>query len=428
MKKILFLMLLFCLKPTLSFAESCTSLPDCEKLGYYLGYNAACGTDDSRYIFCPYDVRYRKCVNYDCANMGFTADDKSAWCRNIVTCKFDEAYTLCADSYEIGATCTPVECTAVTIPSENAHGTVKCQPKAADCSTGEPVYTAWACDIGFHEQNGACVANCPIVNCPAGITPPENATCTSKCSSVSSSCVTGQEVCLSYSCNSGFHAEGGLCLPDPVCTPITCAAVERPAHSHGTTQCIPTASDCSTQAPVYTDWACDTNYHKDGNTCQKDCSIKTCTAVTVPENGRCKTTCKSQNASCVEGSEVCGNVYRTSTNKETLANKIVHLTLALRSAFLPMHTAQHNVSLTIQTVRRANRCLPIGNATAVSTRKAVCANKIVRFKLVHKLLLLRTQLVPRFANRKTLIAIKVDRFALHGNAMKAITKTAILAL
>ena len=305
MKKILFLMLLFCLKPTLSFAESCTSLPDCEKLGYYLGYNAACGTDDSRYIFCPYDVRYRKCVNYDCANMGFTADDKSAWCRNIVTCKFDEAYTLCADSYEIGATCTPVECTAVTIPSENAHGTVKCQPKAADCSTGEPVYTAWACDIGFHEQNGACVANCPIVNCPAGITPPENATCTSKCSSVSSSCVTGQEVCLSYSCNSGFHAEGGLCLPDPVCTPITCTAVERPAHSHGTTQCIPTASDCSTQAPVYTDWACDTNYHKDGNTCQKDCSIKTCTAVTVPENGRCKTTCKSQNASCVEGSEVC---------------------------------------------------------------------------------------------------------------------------
>ncbi|MBR2300031.1 MAG: hypothetical protein IJ870_05615 [Alphaproteobacteria bacterium] len=95
MKKIFLLALMLLFKPALSYAETCVALPDCEKLGYYLGYNAACGTDDSRYILCPYDVRYRKCVNYDCASMGFTKENKTAWCKTVVTCKFDSSYTLC---------------------------------------------------------------------------------------------------------------------------------------------------------------------------------------------------------------------------------------------------------------------------------------------------------------------------------------------
>jgi len=98
MKRIFFLMFLLCLKPVSSFAESCTALPDCRKLGYHLGYSSACGTDDSRYIFCPYDIRYRKCVNYDCETMGFTQEDKTSWCQEVVECKFNSSYTLCAEA------------------------------------------------------------------------------------------------------------------------------------------------------------------------------------------------------------------------------------------------------------------------------------------------------------------------------------------
>ena len=100
MSKFFGFILLTCFVPGMvSAAESCANLPDCEALGYHLGTEAACGTgegSDSRYIVCPYDSNYRKCVNYDCAGLGFTTADKSSWCETIVHCKFDDAYTLCA--------------------------------------------------------------------------------------------------------------------------------------------------------------------------------------------------------------------------------------------------------------------------------------------------------------------------------------------
>lgn len=74
----------------------CGQLPDCEALGYYVGNDPACGDNDANYIKCPYDQNYKKCVNYDCARIGFTASNKSEWCAEIVKCKHDPNLTLCA--------------------------------------------------------------------------------------------------------------------------------------------------------------------------------------------------------------------------------------------------------------------------------------------------------------------------------------------
>ena len=101
MSKFFYLGFFVCLMPVAVRAQSmCASLPDCEQMGYHLGYEAACGTDNSRYITCPYDTNYRKCVNYDCAKLGFTTTDKSSWCKTVVTCKFNASFTLCAETKE----------------------------------------------------------------------------------------------------------------------------------------------------------------------------------------------------------------------------------------------------------------------------------------------------------------------------------------
>ena len=101
MLKFFYLSLLVFVIPFAARAENaCASLPNCEQMGYHLGYEAPCGTDESRYIACPYDTNYRKCVNYDCAKLGFTMANKSSWCKTIVTCKFNASYTLCAETKE----------------------------------------------------------------------------------------------------------------------------------------------------------------------------------------------------------------------------------------------------------------------------------------------------------------------------------------
>ena len=74
----------------------CSELPDCEALGYYVGTDSACGNNDANYIKCPYDQNYKKCVNYDCAEIGFTASNKSEWCAEIIKCKHNPDLTLCA--------------------------------------------------------------------------------------------------------------------------------------------------------------------------------------------------------------------------------------------------------------------------------------------------------------------------------------------
>ena len=74
-------------------ALDCEKVPDCESLGYSKAEDPNCADDG--YMFCPFNHEYKKCVNMDCAKMGFTEDDKTSWCKDIVSCKGDEDLTLC---------------------------------------------------------------------------------------------------------------------------------------------------------------------------------------------------------------------------------------------------------------------------------------------------------------------------------------------
>ena len=74
-------------------AIDCQTPPDCTSLGYAAENDPNCAANG--YVYCPFDKTYKKCVNYDCAKLGFTEDDKTSWCKNIVSCKGDEDLTLC---------------------------------------------------------------------------------------------------------------------------------------------------------------------------------------------------------------------------------------------------------------------------------------------------------------------------------------------
>ena len=95
MKKILLFLLV--LSFNAQAEKNCAELPDCEALGYYKGSDTRCDSDDSHYIRCPYDKNYKRCVEYNCAKIGFTQTDKSAWCAKVIPCKNNPSYTLCAE-------------------------------------------------------------------------------------------------------------------------------------------------------------------------------------------------------------------------------------------------------------------------------------------------------------------------------------------
>lgn len=75
-------------------ALNCNLQPTCGELGYSLSVEDYCPSD--RIIFCPFDMAYKKCLEKSCDALGFTADDKSEWCEDIIECPTDENYTLCA--------------------------------------------------------------------------------------------------------------------------------------------------------------------------------------------------------------------------------------------------------------------------------------------------------------------------------------------
>lgn len=79
-------------------ALNCTTQPTCEQLGYSKTVDSNC----EDYILCPFDTSYKKCITgkVDCTGLGFTQEDKSGWCGNVITCPTDASYTLCAEAFE----------------------------------------------------------------------------------------------------------------------------------------------------------------------------------------------------------------------------------------------------------------------------------------------------------------------------------------
>ena len=92
--RILLVLLGLLVTGTAQASIDCSKQPDCASLGFVNTDDDACAADG--YIYCPFDPTYKKCVERDCEKLGFTESDKTSWCADIIKCKGDEKYTLCA--------------------------------------------------------------------------------------------------------------------------------------------------------------------------------------------------------------------------------------------------------------------------------------------------------------------------------------------
>ena len=355
MKKIIGLFAFMFLLPAVSRADSCTSLPDCESMGYFLGYNAACGTEDARYIFCPYDIRYRKCVDYDCEGIGFTADDKTEWCETIVPCKMDNTLTLCDEPK--GEVCEVVTCPeGVDVNSliANAIAIDPCTPMGEDCLPGETVYTNWKCRNGYsyiggrcrrlgfcdegtygtlNECRSSCSGNCVALettdprysdvcryvcdgdvvdSCPSG-SYEDWSDCDENCDGT---CVESDGC---YYCGGGDEpSPGGSCTfpdSDPLCENYVADMGDRIyTPGDGTNpQSGPvgygSCTTCEHPSTTYHAWTCmyPSHYDAEQNACVYDsCEVEACEGVYIPSYADCSAyeSCTPHDNHCVDGSPV----------------------------------------------------------------------------------------------------------------------------
>ena len=98
MRYILFLFSL--LLANVASAIDCDTAPTCEELGYSTEDDPYCA--ENGYMYCPLDHSYKKCVNMDCAKLGFTESDKTSWCSKLIKCKGNPRMTLCQNLCEVG--------------------------------------------------------------------------------------------------------------------------------------------------------------------------------------------------------------------------------------------------------------------------------------------------------------------------------------
>ncbi len=173
--------------------DGCTSSVDTEGDCGSLGYSTSDVSGCKQYLKCPFNSRYKICVaggagSVDCAELGFTDDDKTSWCKaeDLITCP-GTTLTLCAapDMVAIAPTCEDLGFTQEEKPWCSSLEKCKYDETYTLCNTAlnaktcaERGFTAddkasW-CDensiVECKEADGTILTLCsaPLVECPYG--------------------------------------------------------------------------------------------------------------------------------------------------------------------------------------------------------------------------------------------------------------------
>ncbi len=271
----------------------CEPLPDCTDLGYELSVTCS----DSEALACPYDVRYKKCANPSCETLGYTKTDKTKWCKNIIACPTDAAYTLCAEG--CGKIC----------PSESSIDP-NCQYGRTSVDTDGCGNTCYRCNIcPEDEQTGYTTA--------------------------ALSCTSAQYVVSRLTSHCGAEGERYICADCPTgmkasyLNSYKCVCDS----TQGYTTSCPANAVCQGTSSIFGPCqqlsGCQDGYTWNGSSCEKDCTA-TCTSegykdqesgvdtycynLLTPEV--CCTTCYTEGAkkSCSELSTVSVTYFNSSSD------------------------------------------------------------------------------------------------------------------
>ena len=246
----------------------CEPVPDCVTLGYQQEVECPNGA----YVNCPFDASYKKCVNQNCADLGFTTTDKTRWCKKIITCPTDLAYTLCDEldpcaSYNLtldqSLTYDPhcYNCTACNSGSGNRYKCIEQRQAGYYIIDGACTYNP--CD-GYNIDSATYLANYasePEVHCQ-------------KCQS----CVTPEGPTV-YKCDNSTPEEGYFVAQNGTCSKDACFDYRLPErldvgdaeNCYDCEQCQVTGEN----APLFGGyWKCtvheENDYHLVGTECVQD--------------------------------------------------------------------------------------------------------------------------------------------------------------
>ncbi|XP_078659988.1 P-selectin-like [Branchiostoma floridae x Branchiostoma belcheri] len=233
-------------------------------------------------------------------------------------------------------TCTPVQCSARTAPTNGAVS-----PTGAVSYPNGVIFT---CNSGYM-LNGAAAATCqadgtwsnPVPTC----TPVQCQTLTVPTNGALSTTATSYQTVVTFTCNSGYQlngatdatcqADGTWSNPVPTCEPVQCPA--RTAPTNGAVS--PTGAVSYPNGVTFT---CNSGYVLDGATdatCQADgtwsnpvptCTPVQCQTLTAPTNGALSTTATSYQTvvtfTCNSGYQLNGATDATCQADGTWSNPV----------------------------------------------------------------------------------------------------------
>ena len=142
------------------------------------------------------------------------------------------------------------------------------------CGNSTTIKTGWACNNGYTKQSGACV--CATTCADKVSSKPANSSFTTE---VCTACGVSSTIKTGWTCNSGYVKSGNSCVCAKTCADTYTGSL--PDNAYYTTE---TCTACGINTTIKTGWACNSGYHKSGNSCVCDVTCNDTYTGTKPTN------------------------------------------------------------------------------------------------------------------------------------------------
>ena len=142
------------------------------------------------------------------------------------------------------------------------------------CGNSTTIKTGWACNNGYTKQSGACV--CATTCADKVSSKPANSSFTTE---VCTACGVSSTIKTGWTCNSGYVESGNSCVCAKTCADTYTGSL--PDNAYYTTE---TCVACGNSTTIKTGWACNSGYHKSGNSCVCDVTCNDTYTGTKPTN------------------------------------------------------------------------------------------------------------------------------------------------
>ncbi|MDY4885392.1 MAG: hypothetical protein SO141_03980 [Alphaproteobacteria bacterium] len=241
----------------------------------------ACGVSKSIVTGWTCNTGYMKVGNtcekiIDCSSHTLASCPSHANCSQCTDNSGKTTYRFesCTSEYTLsGGVCVCAKTCADVVTTKPANSTFTTEVCTA-CGSSTTIKTGWACNNGYTKQSGACV--CATTCADKVSSKPANSSFTTE---VCTACGVSSTIKTGWTCNSGYVESGNSCVCAKTCADTYTGSL--PDNAYYTTE---TCTACGINTTIKTGWACNSGYHKSGNSCVCDVTCNDTYTGTKPTN------------------------------------------------------------------------------------------------------------------------------------------------